>query len=132
MKYNSIFAATIISVIFSSCQKKDHEGFDSSQLHVIVSKPTEAQVFSKGDTVQITGSIDYISQLHGYSISITDKKTNEVFYDLDEHLHDASFSINTYWVDTLSENAELVLKIVAEADHEGHESSKEVNFTSKP
>lgn len=131
MKFLNIFIGLFCTVVLYSCQKRDSSGFDNSKLAIAISKPQEAQVFRKGDTVFIKGTTTYTSQLHGYAIRITNKATNEVYFDIDEHLHDSFFDINTFWVDTLDKNADLVLKLTVEADHDGHEASKEVNFKSQ-
>ncbi len=114
-----------------SCQKKDVDGFDSKNLNISVSKPQEAQIFKKGDTVFIKGAVAYISQLHGYSIQLSNKETHEIYLDQEEHLHDSSFDIHTFWVDTLTQRADLLLKITVEADHDGHEGTKEINLKSE-
>lgn len=131
MKNSSIITTILCSLIFLSCQKKDIDGFESSELKINISKPFETQVFKKGDTVFITGNSSYISQLHGYSLTIRNKASNEIYLNSDNHLHDTSININTFWVDTLSQNADLVLNFTVEADHDGHEGVKEINFKSE-
>lgn len=132
MKNINFIIALLTCTVFFSCQKKDEESFDSNNLIITVSKPFEAQTFKKGDTVFINGSIAYISQLHGYSIKLSNKETNESYLDKEEHLHDSSFEINSFWVDTLSKNADLLLEITVEADHDGHEQTKSISLISKP
>lgn len=132
MKITQLIPGLFICTMLFSCQKKDVEGFDSKNLSISVSKPFEAQTFKKGDTVFIKGSIEYISQLHGYSIKLSNKGTNESYLDKEEHLHDSSFEINSFWVDTLSKNADLLLEITVEADHDGHEQTKSISLISKP
>lgn len=132
MKYFSILITIISTTLLFSCQKKDVDGYQSDKLSIAISKPNESQIFRKGDTVFVSGTATYVSQLHGYSIQISNKATKEVYLDIDEHLHDASFTINTYWVDTLSQAADLNLELTVEVDHDGNEQSKEINFQSKP
>ena len=79
----------------------------------------------------MSGNASYIGQLHGYELKIRNKATSEVYLDIDEHLHDSSFDIQTFWVDTLDKNADLIVTITVEADHEGNSSSKEINFKSE-
>ncbi len=132
MKNIHFMIALLTSAVCFSCQKKDVEGFDSKNLSISVSKPFEAQTFKKGDTIFIKGSIAYISQLHGYSIKLSNKETNESYFDKEEHLHDSSFEINSFWVDTLGKNADLLLEITVEADHDGHEQTKSISLISQP
>lgn len=129
---NTIYFTVLTCLAFLSCQKKDVDGFDSKNLNITISKPVEAQMFKKGDTIFIKGNIAYISQLHGYSIKLSNKETKESYLDKEEHLHDSSFEINSFWVDTLSKNADLLLEITVEADHDGHEQTKNISLISKP
>lgn len=124
--------ATIISILSTitlfACQKKETKMIDTNNLKLNISKPIEAQTFKKGDTVFIKANATYNEQLHGYSLTIGNKSTQKVYFDIDEHLHDATFEIDTFWVDSLSENADLQLKLTVEIDHDGNDDSKEVNF----
>lgn len=124
--------ATIISILITitlfACQKKETKIIDTNNLKLNISKPIEAQTFKKGDTVFIKANATYTEQLHGYSLKISNKNKQQVYFDLEAHLHDATFGIDTFWLDNSSENAELLLKLTVEVDHNGNEDSKEVNF----
>lgn len=130
MKNNNIIIALFGIILLSACQKKDHSGFDSSKLSIKISKPTEAQVFKKGDTVFISATADYISELHGYALNIIDTTSKTTYFDIDEHVHESSFVIDTFWVDTLSSSANLLLTFDVEADHDGNGGNKVINFKS--
>jgi hypothetical protein len=124
--------ATIISILcintLFACQKKETKMIDTNNLKLNISKPIEAQTFKKGDTVFIKAKASYSELLHGYSLKISNKSSQEVYFDIDEHLHDATFEIDTFWVDSLGKNADLQLKLTVEIDHDGNNDSKEVNF----
>ena len=128
--------ATIIIVLSSitlfACQKKETKTIDLNNLKFNISKPAEAAVYQKGDSVFIKANASYTEQLHGYSLQISNKSTQEVYFDIDKHLHDAQFNIDTFWVDSLSKQADLLLKLRVEIDHEGNEDSKELNFYTIP
>lgn len=128
--------ATIISILSTitlfACQKKESKMIDTNNLKLNISKPIEAQTFKKGDTVFIKANATYNEQLHGYSIKLSDKETKESYLDKEEHLHDSSFEINTFWVNTLNKKASLLLEITVEADHDGHEQTKSLSLISQP
>lgn len=128
--------ATIIifigSITLFACQKKETKTIDLNNLKFNISKPAEAAVYQKGDSVFIKANASYTEQLHGYSLQISNKSTQEVYFDIDEHLHDSQFNIDTFWVDSLSKQADLLLKLRVEIDHEGNEDSKELNFYTIP
>jgi major membrane immunogen (membrane-anchored lipoprotein) len=130
MKNNNIIITLCSIILLGACQKKDNSGFDSSKLNIKISKPTEAQVFKKGDTVFISATADYISELHGYALNISDTTSKTTYFDLDEHVHESTFAIDTFWVDTLSSGANLQLTFDVEADHDGNGSSKIIHFKS--
>lgn len=127
-----IFLISLLCILtFSACQKNDSIPFDSTKLNMAIARPLGAQVFQKGDTVFVSATADYISELHGYEISILDTATQTVYFDLDKHVHAASFQIDTFWVDTLNVKANLQLKFDVEADHNGNGATKSVYFQVK-
>lgn len=128
MNYFSTLLILFIALFLFSCQKKDDPAFDENKLKVSIAKPSEAQIFRKGDTIFIAASADYLTQLHGYSLNITDTLSKEIYFDLDEHIHDSKFEINTFWLDTLDKETILRLQLTVEADHNGNEKTKEVIF----
>lgn len=128
MKNFASFITIFSIIILCSCQKKETKTIDQNNLKVNISKPYEASVYKKGDTVFIKANASYTEPLHGYSVQISNKSNQQVYFDIEEHLHDSKFDIDTYWVDSLNEQADLLLKLTVEVDHDGHEDSKEVNF----
>lgn len=124
----TVFITIFCCLCLLACQKNDTVPFDSSKLTMAINQPFAAQIFKKGDTVFIAATANYISELHGYEISIIDTATQNVYFDLDEHVHAASFNIDTFWVDTLNLNAFMQLKFDVEANHEGHGATKSVFF----
>lgn len=128
MNQQTVFIALLAILTFSACQKNDSIPFDSSKLNVAITQPLATQIFKKGDTVFIAATANYISELHGYEISIMDTTSKNIYFDLDEHVHAASFQIDTFWIDTLNVNANLQLKFDVEADHNGNGASKSVYF----
>jgi hypothetical protein len=132
IKYFSIFTTLFCTLALFSCQKKESRGFDNNQLNISIVKPIESQIFQKGDTIFIAASAEYLSQLHGYSLNIVDTTSKKSYFNLDDHLHDSKFNIETFWVNTLNENAILRLQLTVEADHDGHQKTKEVIFKVTP
>ncbi|MDI9320918.1 MAG: hypothetical protein QM530_10685 [Phycisphaerales bacterium] len=130
MQNNNIIIALCCIILLGACQKKDSHGFDSSKLNIKISKPAEAQVFKKGDTVFISATADYISELHGYAIKISDTLSKTTYFDIEAHVHGSSFVVDTFWVNTLGSNANLQLTLDVEADHDGNGSSKIIHFKS--
>jgi hypothetical protein len=123
-----IFAATIL---FAACQKKDNTPADPDKVNIAWTQPYDGQEYHKGDTVFINSDITYSTELHGYEISITDSATGTVYFADDEHVHGDHFSINEFWVDTLSSPAKLKVQLTVEIDHDGHEASKSLYLNAR-
>lgn len=128
MKQNLMLLLLLTSCSLLSCQKKENRQLDQSNLKITISKPAEASIFRLGDTVFIQAIVANNIPLHGYSITIRDKSTQELYLDVNNHIHDSSFQLNTFWVNSLNKKAEMALKLSVIADHDGNEETKEVNF----
>jgi hypothetical protein len=114
-----------------SCQKRDVDVVEKDKLSLQVSKPAEAQVFRRNDTVFIVAKASYVSQLHGYALQLTDTADKTVYLDITEHVHGSSFDIDTFWVNTAKASNALQLRLTAEMDHDGNEKTTTVHFTSQ-
>lgn len=128
MKKNLILLLLLTQCTLLSCQKKENRQLDQSNLKITISKPAEAAIFRLGDTVFIQATVAHKIPLHGYSLTIRDKSTQELYYEVNDHIHDSSFHLNTYWVNSLDKKTEMALKLSVIADHDGNEETKEVIF----
>lgn len=128
MKQNLMLLLLFTSCSLLSCQKKENRQLDQSNLKITIGKPAEASIFRLGDTVFIQAIVANNIPLHGYSLTIRDKSTQELYLDVNNHIHDSSFQLNTFWVNSLNKKAEMALKLSVIADHDGNEETKEVNF----
>lgn len=117
----------------AGCQKKDETPVQPNKVAFNITSPQQGQAFKKGDSILVKADISYVSQLHGYSVKITDEQTGAVVYNNEDHAHGDQFSINEYWVDTLDNNNKtLKLEIVAVIDHDGNTSEKELEIKHQP
>lgn len=128
MKQNSILLPLLTCCSLISCQKKENRQLNQSNLKITISKPVEADVFRLGDTVFIQANVAHKIPLHGYSITICDKSTQELYHEVNKHIHDSSFQLNTYWINSLDKKTEMALKLTVMADHDGNEETEEVIF----
>ena len=116
----------------AACQKDKTPAAEPSKVTISISAPVAGAIYHKGDTVNITAAVGYISQMHGYELKIKNKSTGIVYFTADEDVHASAFNVNQQWVDTLSSAAALELEITAEIDHNGNEAEKQVEFNSQP
>jgi Domain of unknown function (DUF4625) len=117
--------------IFSACQKNDSVTADPSKVTIAVLSPDSTHLYHKGDTINISANVTYISELHGYSLEIKDSMDNTV-YSSDIDIHQDHFSITEKWVDTISTAKKLTLYLHVEIDHNGNEASKTVTILTTP
>lgn len=122
----SIFTA----VIFAACQKKDDTQPDPQKVTINLLSPATEQTSHHGDTLHMNADVNYISELHGYEIELSDSATGNVYFSDDQHVHSDHFSIREIWPDTLSQNTRLMLKITVEVDHDGNVATKTVYINS--
>ncbi|MBS1771341.1 MAG: hypothetical protein JST82_00685 [Bacteroidetes bacterium] len=131
MKQSALFMI-LTCILMVSCQKKDDTPAQPSSIVINLSAPSDGHIFRKGDTVFMKASVSYISQLHGYELSIKNKATGEsLFYDY-QHTYTDKFDINKYWVDTVNSNIDMKLELTVQIDHDGNQSTKELSLKSQP
>ncbi len=131
MKQLISFILITILATMSSCQKKDTTVAQPDKVVITVASPANGSIYRKGDQVVINAAVSYVSQLHGYSLKITDSTGRELYY-YDEHVHSDKVDISKTWTDTLSSNTGLQLEIIAEIDHNGNENKTQISFQSQP
>lgn len=120
------------SIAFASCQKHDDTPAQPNKLTIDINTLQDGQSFKTGDTLKMQGLISYITQLHGYEMTLKSKSTGKELFYYYEHSHSDKVSINQSWVDTLSHADTLQFILTAEIDHDGNQSSKQLTFTSQP
>lgn len=126
-----ITVAALVSLL-GACQKKDDTVADPQQVSIVITTPTNGQVFHKGDTVHIKGAVNYITELHGYEVRITDTANGTIVYNTAQHVHSDKFTISEYWVDDLADAAALKLEVISIIDHDGTTARQSVLFTINP
>lgn len=126
-----LFTAALL-ILLGSCQKKDDTAPDPAQVTFQISNPAAGQTFHKGDTLFINATVNYISELHGYDLSLVNAADQSVLFEEQQHVHSDHFTISNYWVDTLSRPTDITLKLTTEIDHAGHEATKTVSIHSQP
>lgn len=123
----------ITLLLATGCQKKNEIPVQPDKVAIELMSPSEHQAYKKGDTVFIKADVNYVSQLHGYAVIITDKTTGKTFYNNEDHAHGDHFSIDEYWVDTLgNSNEALKLEVIAVIDHDNNTANKEIELEHQP
>ena len=126
-------AITAGIVMISSCQKKSNKTATAADLKITIASPTAGQVYHTGDSVHISASISYPTELHGFELRIIDSATGTILSDTAQDVHNDHFDITQVWIDTAIHTATtLKLEVVGEIDHTGTSASKELYFKIQP
>jgi hypothetical protein len=126
----AILSFTICTaVLFTACQKKDNTQPDPQKVTMSIASPAAEQTIHTGDTLRMDADVSYISELHGYEITLSDT-AGHIYFSDDQHVHSDHFSIHETWPDTLNQNTRLMLQLTVEIDHNGNEATKTVYINS--
>lgn len=132
----SAFAAFLLlfTAAFTSCDNDDDEHVDPvNTAEITLTAPTDGAVVNAAQTVAITGTIIGISEIHGYVVSVRQKKDGKVLFTKNVHDHSANITINQSWaIDTVAKLKELELEVVATLDHEGATAIKKITLYALP
>lgn len=123
----AVTALTILSII--ACKKNDD---DASIDNVVITSPTSGQTFDAMDTVPIKALLQNSSEMHGYAIQLANLTDTTIVFEMDEHAHGTSITIDTFWVNNVMEHSDMRLYITAEIDHEGTTVTDSVSFHCHP
>lgn len=120
-------------MLFSfGCQKKDDTTPDAGKVVITISSPQQGVIYNSNDSVDITASVSYPTELHGYEVTITDTATGTILYDKAEHTHTDKFAINEKWACTVAKITTMKLTLSTVVDHAGTVAKKELFFDVKP
>jgi hypothetical protein len=129
---NFLFVSVFGVLAIASCQKSTNDvPATPSKVSMTIYSPTNGTSLRLGDTLRLNAAVSYISELHGYAISMTDSATGSVVWTKEAHVHDDQFTIAEHWVDTLSRPATLRLNLSVEIDHDGNEADTTLRILNR-
>ncbi len=128
----AIVVLAIASLSYISCRKKSVPAENPSAVGITVQSPLKGQLYRKGDTVNMSFSVTYTGELHGYYVQLIDTATENIMYESAEDIHDDHFSVQLQWVDTCTQAKNLQLIINANLDHVGTEAADTVWIATMP
>lgn len=133
MKILNLFSTILLSATaFCSCQKHDETPVQPDKITIDITSLSNGESFRKGDTIKVQGTISYITQMHGFELTMKSKTTGKELFYYYEHVHSDNVSFSQQWADTLSQADSIQLLLTAEIDHDGNQSTKQLTFTSQP
>ena len=124
-KHLTIF---LISIFTLSCSKDESAEVDLKNTQVLVTKPTENLIVTKGDTLHIEAIITSDVSMHGYEIIIHDLSTKTQQSILDKHTHGKQLIINQPWITSNETLGEKEVEVIAIIEHTGLKTSSKRKF----
>jgi len=118
----STLAVAAISILFTACKKEE-----TPTATITFNEPLANDTVLQGDSLHVEGTIKGTGELHGYTLSITNKSTGAVVYTGTVSNHSDSYSFHEHWANNVTATAALEIKVDVELDHDGNKSSKTLN-----
>lgn len=127
----TVFGLTLLAVLalsFGACEKT----IDSTEkLKVTIVSPLEGEKFHNGHHLNI--KVDYTdpTELHTYSLVLTNKSATSEVLNISGHEHSKTFSIDTTIVLNVADHSDFELQATA-TNHAGESATEHAHFHVHP
>ena len=139
MKLNLIFSAILAAAIITSCKKKDEETNNTTTTptptpvaNIVINSPSEGAMFELDSVVTINVDITADFEMHGYDVYVINETAGDTVWTDGLHDHGESFHIDGTWTNNVTEHSDMMIKVVAEIDHDGNTTEKSLHFHCHP
>ena len=122
------FSLIALTFLFVSCQKE--EGASTATITFL--EPTSGDTLHIGEKLHVEGTIQGDGEMHGYSLSMTNKNTGESVYMANSDTHAESYAIHEHWTNNVSDTATIKILVEVELNHDGMKTAKEINVVCLP
>ncbi len=119
-----LFSVLMISatvMLFSACKKEE-----TPTATITFNEPVANDSILNGDNLHIEGTITGTGELHGYTLSITNKTSGAVLYTGTATNHSDSYAIHEHWLNNVTSTSNIEVKVEVELDHDGNKTSKTI------
>lgn len=122
----AIFALTVIGIIIlNSCKKED-----TPTATLTIMEPVVADTVLQGDSVHMEGTILGTGELHGYTLELTNLTSGQLVYSGSTDNHQNAYAFHEHWPNNVATTSNMRLTLTVMLDHEGHSTSKTVDFVA--
>lgn len=130
MKNLLILTIVIAFIIgFAACEKALDPKVTT--VAVTVNNPTEGATIQNGNTLNVNVTFTDPTELHNYSVVVTNETDGTTVLSLNGHTHNTSYTVDS--TVTLSVSTHSDFKLVATANnHSGETATKDVQFHVHP
>jgi hypothetical protein len=125
---NIIFSSIITFVIlgFSSCEKTTAE-----TVSISVNSIAEHDNFNSGDNLNVNVTYSDPTELHMYSVVVTNNTDSSEVLNLSGHNHSTEFTLDTTFVVYVTAHSDFELHATV-SNHSGETAEKHVHFHVMP
>lgn len=137
MRRRIVIALTVVIVLFTACSKGssgDHVDNDDDVIApvIVITTPTNGQIFSNGNTINVTGKVTDAGGLYRGSIRITNDADGAVVREQLYEIHGfLSFNLNVSHLTAITAATDYTVTIRFE-DHGSNETSASVKVKVNP
>jgi hypothetical protein len=100
---------------------------------ITITSPVSNAIVLKNTNLNITGSINAIATVHGFTYKIHPQGDTATLFKKTVHIHEKNITITESWpVPAVIAQTNYELEVIANLDHAGNTEIKKVNFSAKP
>ena len=125
---NMIFITMALSMVIlsvSSCKKEE-----TPTATITFNEPLANDSIANGDSLHVEGTITGTGELHGYTLSITNKTSGAILYTGSASNHSDSYAFHEHWLNNVSSTSNIEVKVEVELNHDGNKTVKAVQVVA--
>ncbi len=111
----------MLASVLQSCSKPAVDA-----VSIVIGTPTEGQTVDANKTIAIKASINAQNQIHGYTMTLRNKTTNQTLLTKETGMrHAKNFEINETWTNNVGQTTDVELELVVYLNHSFSETKKQ-------
>lgn len=115
----SIVVLSVSALVVTACKKEE-----TPTATITFNEPAVNDTVMNGDSLHVEGTIAGSGELHGYTLSITNKTTGAVLYTGTASNHSDAYSFHEHWINNVTSTSNIEVKVEVELDHDGNTTQK--------
>ena len=123
----SVFTLVLALVLFTACKKEN-----KSTATINFSEPMANDSLQLGESLHVEGSISGTGELHGYTLSITNKTSGTLIYTGTVSDHKDAYAFHEHWVNNVTDTSTIEVLVEVALDHDGNKTSKNITCIALP
>ena len=117
----SIFTLSATVLFLAACNKEE-----TPTATITFNEPDANASIPNGSTLHVEGTIKGTGELHGYTLSITNKTTGALLHTGSASNHSDTYAFHEHWTNNVTSKSNIEVKVEVELDHDGNKTSETV------